>query len=160
MEGTEGFDVIAGRGGDDVIKGFGGDDSLSHRGARGELVIDLAGGRVMGSGTDIIEGIENAYGSSANDTLIGNRGPNELHGSLPAWQDGEDRDVLIGLAGPDILRGYGGGDWLRGGSGDDQLFGGPGNDACYGGWLARVSFPRCRLEEGNSLPVTNSEVLA
>lgn len=130
--GGAGDDIVDGGRGDDTIEGSFGTDSLTHVGAWRELVIDLRSGFASGWGTDSFSNVENAFGSTANDTLIGDFQANELHGSLP-WSSRQDRDVLIGLGGDDILRGYDGGDWLRGGAGNDQLFGGPGNDACYGG---------------------------
>ena len=130
--GGAGDDTVDGGRGDDRIEGSFGTDTVTHIGAWRELAIHLKDGFATGWGMDTLITIENAYGSTANDTLIGDFQANELHGSLP-WSTRTDRDVLIGLGGADVLRGYDGGDWLRGGAGNDRLFGGPGNDACYGG---------------------------
>ena len=149
VQGGSGFDTISGQGGhdtlrgrtdpddlnggrgDDLIMGGGGADTVSHYGTGRELVIDLEKGLVMGWGTDTLDSIESALGSTGNDTILGTGKMNVLGGS---WSSSsEDRDVLLGRAGDDQLSGNAGGDWLRGGSGDDSLFGGPGHDECYGG---------------------------
>ena len=102
----------------------GGIDTLDYSGFTAHQRIDLnseafsnVGGEVgnvmIARGTTI----ENAYGGSGNDTLIGNSSAN----------------LLAGNAGNDRLEGHGGADRLNGGSGDDILEGGAGIDAMRGG---------------------------
>jgi serralysin len=78
--------------------------------------------------------IENAYGGSGNDTIVGNEANNGLIGN-----DGNDtlagdlgNDVLKGAAGNDVLKG-GGNDTLDGGAGNDTLLGEDGDDQVFGG---------------------------
>ncbi len=71
----------------------------------------LTGNLIVARGTVI----ENAYGGSGNDTLIGNGANN----------------TLLGNNGNDDLIGGGGNDILRGGYGNDNMSGGAGNDTIY-----------------------------
>ncbi len=75
-------------------------------------------------GTAIAYGaiIENAIGSSSNDTIIGNSSNNYLSGN-------SGNDGLSGNAGDDTLTGGLGNDYLDGGIGNDYLDGGTGNDS-------------------------------
>ena len=88
--------------------------------------------------------IENAFGGSGNDTIIGKAANNLLSGG-----DGDDtlnggagidhilggigNDVINGDADADELFGNTGNDTLNGGAGDDELNGGGGNDILGGG---------------------------
>jgi Ca2+-binding RTX toxin-like protein len=65
--------------------------------------------------------IENAYGGSGNDVIIGNDADNTLNG-------GGGDDDLDGGEGSDMLWGGNGNDILRAGYGNDVLNGGAGND--------------------------------
>lgn len=65
--------------------------------------------------------IENAIGTSRNDTIIGNDLANEITGN-----NGDD--ILIGGEGNDIIYGGGDEDTITGGAGDDELHGGADND--------------------------------
>ncbi|MFN6568632.1 calcium-binding protein [Dendronalium sp. ChiSLP03b] len=69
--------------------------------------------------------IENATGSTGNDSLTGNTLNNTLIG-------GDGNDQLQGLEGNDNLQGGNGNDTLTGGTGDDLLWGGLGNDILTG----------------------------
>ncbi len=162
--GGEGNDVLRGGAGDDLIFGGAGDD-LIHAGpgkdtidggegydtldlsaASGPLFIDMASGRVSGTGIGLTSftSIENiAFGAgdndvtggngddvfdggAGNDTLSGGAGDDKLSG-------GEGNDLLRGGSGDDLLEGGVGDDVLQGGSGDDILRGGEGNDQLSGG---------------------------
>jgi len=80
--------------------------------------------------------IENAIGSSFDDTLIGNRLGN----------------VLAGGAGKDVLLGGAGDDWLFGGAGDDTVDGGAGTDtAAFTGSLANFKIEKM----GDTISVTD-----
>ncbi len=73
--------------------------------------------------------IENAYGASGDDTLIGNDAANNLTGNAGG-------DFLEGHAGDDVLRPERGSDIALGGIGDDSVWAGgedAGNDIVVGG---------------------------
>lgn len=97
--------------GNNVIDGSSGTDSLSYYyGNNGSgVTVNLsttAAQATVGSGTDILLGIESLYGTNYADRLIGNAGAN-------------------------YLRGYGGNDSLDGGAGTDTMVGNVGNDLYY-----------------------------
>lgn len=98
--------------GNDVIDGgsntaFGGDwlyfDIFS-------VTVNLEGGTAVGEGQDTLKNLENVYGSTQNDTLIGDDKPN----------------YLVGSDGNDVIWGRDGNDVAHGGLGNDGLFGGGG----------------------------------
>ncbi|MFI3156852.1 MAG: calcium-binding protein [Methylococcaceae bacterium] len=80
--------------------------------------------------------IENAFGGSANDELIGNDGDNQLTGGEgnDAIDGGVGDDVIFGDAGNDTLMGGDGMDMLAGGTDDDILYGNDNNDTIDGGY--------------------------
>ena len=137
LDGTGAGDTIWGYGGDDMLHGFGGADLLiggsgadeidggagndtsSYQDSTAGVTVSLvtntgSGGYAEG---DTLNSIENLYGSSHNDFLIGNDGAN----------------ILSGLGGHDTLKGGGGADTLYGDAGDDTLKGGGGADQLNGG---------------------------
>ncbi|KMO44995.1 hypothetical protein VQ03_00260, partial [Methylobacterium tarhaniae] len=137
MYGSDGNNVLMGLNGDDVLYGGAGDDVL-HGGAGSNFLdggngndfvsfesaavgysIDLNAQRAWTSQyADTLASIENAAGSSFNDTMYGSDGKN----------------VLMGLNGDDVLYGGAGDDVLHGGAGSNRLDGGNGNDtASYEG---------------------------
>jgi len=110
--GGDGTDVLNGGLGADLLNGGAGVDTASYIGG-GPVIVNLGlAGAQAGAGGDTLVSMENAVGSSFNDTLIGNAGNNEL----------------LGNAGNDILIGNGGNDTLNGGLGNDTLNGGVGID--------------------------------
>ncbi|MCI0400833.1 MAG: putative Ig domain-containing protein [Gammaproteobacteria bacterium] len=118
IEGTQRREKIKGTNGDDIIFGRGGNDRL-----RGK------------DGNDVIfgeEGNDHIKGGDGDNTLDGGAGNDVLKG-----KNGNDR--LAGGDGDDRLKGKDGNDTLSGGSGDDDLFGGDGDDVLSGGkgkdWL-------------------------
>src|SRR5262245_25134672 len=147
--GTDQIDTIRGSSVKNVLKGLGGDDSLfggdgadrleggegadgaNYSGDPAAVNVTLAtGSAVDGYGaTDRLISIENATGSSSNDTLTGNNQANTLRG-------GPGNDQIDGGAGNDVLSGDDGTDTLVGGIGNDLCFvdvgdvvaGDPGND--------------------------------
>jgi serralysin len=92
--------------------------------------------------------IENAFGGTGNDAIVGNQADNVLFGG--AGNDmlsgaigndyvdgglgndnlygGDGNDVVIGAEGNNVIYGDGGNDFLYGGAGFNQLFGGAGDD--------------------------------
>nr|WP_246728452.1 calcium-binding protein [Microvirga terricola] len=118
----------------------GGIDAISAAASQTDVIIDLraatlephtsgAGGYAsyqldVSGGFTIAKGvvIEDAFGGSGSDYLIGNAVDNDLFGN-----DGADE--LAGLDGMDTLHGDKGNDILEGGAGSDKLDGGDGFDA-------------------------------
>jgi Ca2+-binding RTX toxin-like protein len=128
LYGTSTADQIYGNGGNDTLKGFGGADRLDggagvdtafYTDSSVAVGVNLASGVGFGGSAegDTLVSIENLYGSSFNDTLIGNDAANTFYG----------------LSGNDLLKGGGGADRLVGDQGDDTLKGGGGADALVGG---------------------------
>lgn len=147
--GGDGNDTIYGNGGADTLNGEAGDDTfmlgdddgandivrggdgsadagtdtVDYSAAGAAVTIDLAGGTATGAmtGTDTLDGIENAVGSAFDDTITGSAVANSLSG-------GAGNDTLSGLGGIDNIFGYAGDDVLIGGAGNDNLTGGTGAD--------------------------------
>jgi RTX calcium-binding nonapeptide repeat (4 copies) len=89
-------------------------------------VIDLALGQATGpTGPDTFTSVEDAVGSTEDDTLLGNAADNELAGGAP--NDADDP------TGDDHIEGREGDDTLYGRDGVDSLDGGIGTDECFGG---------------------------
>lgn len=87
--------------------------------------------------------IENAFGGSGNDAIVGNQADNVLRGNggNDGIMGGQGNDTILGDAGSDTLLGEDGNDAIAGGteidfilcgSGDDIAFGGAGNDQILG----------------------------
>jgi Ca2+-binding RTX toxin-like protein len=122
LDGGEAGDLIEGVNGDDVLRGHGGNDRLIPDFlVNGDDTIDGGGGtdwfelpfnvsnpltldlskttpQETGYGMDTISGTENARGTDAGDTLIGDASPNELQG-------GGGNDMVEGRGGNDVLDG-------------------------------------------------------
>ena len=149
LHGGTGNDTLAGGGGADTLEGdagddtfqlgdddgaadhvYGGDqsadagtDTVDYTGAGAAVSLDLAAGTASGAltGNDILDGIENAIGTSFDDTLSGSAANNSMSG-------GGGIDTISGLAGDDNIFGYADDDVLIGGAGNDTLYGGTGAD--------------------------------
>jgi len=112
--GLGGNDIIAGGAGADFMQGGDGLDILMYLGSGERVIVNLADGEgAFGDAEgDMFGGFEGVVGSSFNDNLVGDGGPN----------------TLDGRSGDDSLVGGGGDDVLIGGIGDDTLLGGAGAD--------------------------------
>ena len=100
------FNQFEGLGGNDVITGNG-NTRLIYTNATAGVTADIAAGTATGDasvGTDTFTGVNNAFGSNFNDTLLGSGGNDVLNG---------------GNGGNDTLDGRGGNDNLTGGAGAD-----------------------------------------
>lgn len=110
-------------------------DSSSEKGRGIYVDLDEGFAKAVDGRIEKLTSIENATGTSYDDTLIGTSGRNILRGGNGNDQleglGGNDR--LYGGAGKDILYGDNGNDDLYGGSGNDRLYGGAGNDDLLGG---------------------------
>ncbi len=129
-------DRVYGDGGDDLVfisgvadvHGGEGSDVLWANGSSG-LIADLSAGMVSfqgASGSAVISGFENLYGSIHADVLTGDAGANTIVGA-------DGNDVLDGGAGNDRIDGGLGADTLRGGEGNDIITTGGGDDTVEGG---------------------------
>lgn len=103
LSGGDGNDVLDGSAGDDRLDGGAGTDTADYSAAPQGLILNLAGGKAIGDGTDILLSIDNVIGSAFDDDMVGDAGAN----------------ILLGGDGNDVLDGA---------EGDDTLDGGPGND--------------------------------
>ncbi len=157
--GTDGSDVITGKGGDDTLIGGAGDDVVY--GAQGNDLIWAGAGDEgndtidAGTGDDTVgggKGDDFIEGGDGSDILLGGSGDDRIYvteknnenGDLSdniAWGGaGNDRifgglgtDTLGGGNGKDTLEGGGGGDVMFGGACNDELSGDAGHDTIYGG---------------------------
>ncbi|WP_395672485.1 calcium-binding protein [Inquilinus sp.] len=146
INGGDGNDTLRGGAGADALNGGAGLDFANYQGSSAEVFVDLQNNLVFSGDAagDTLNGIENLYGSSHDDTLSGDAGRNIIGGEAGAdLIDGRGGDdALSGEAGNDILNGRDGNDRLVGGdgtdtlggdAGTDSLDGGAGNDSAFGG---------------------------
>lgn len=111
--GGTGDDVIHSGSGNDTIDGGDGYDYLYFSAATAGVVINLATGTANGgAGSDSIAGVELVFGSSFNDTFIGND-------ASVGFLGGDGNDTITGGAGRDHLEGNGGDDTIDGLGGVD-----------------------------------------
>jgi len=103
-----GNDSLLAEQGDDSIDGGEGTDGVYYFTATGPVQVNLATGLATGAaGRDTLLGIENAFGTRFDDTLIGN----------------DEMNVFSGDAGRDRLDGGANSDALDGGADDDAIIG-------------------------------------
>lgn len=115
ISGGSGDDRVIGKNGNDALDGGTGTDTAGYFGAVSGVEVDLlAGTATGGNGDDTLTGVENVIGSTFDDLLWGDDGPNRLAGG----------------PGDDTLTGRGGDDELIGGDGSDVADGGAGADTC------------------------------
>jgi Ca2+-binding RTX toxin-like protein len=112
--GGGGDDNLAGGAGADYLDGGPGTNSVYYASFNGGVYVDLSTGRGYGGDAegDIFVNIQNVYGTSADDVLVGNDQDNKLVG-------GYGSDSLFGGGGNDFLIGGGDTDYLDGGDGQD-----------------------------------------
>jgi Ca2+-binding RTX toxin-like protein len=122
--------AFAGGLGDDAIDGAAGIDTAIFADVTGPVTVDLASGTATGAGADALVGVENVWGSSESDILLGNDLDN----------------ALFGFRGDDQISGAAGDDLLVGGPQVDSLDGGDGSDTCLSGAVTI----NCEAEETGS----------
>ncbi|XGA69590.1 hypothetical protein M5524_11035 [Duganella sp. BuS-21] len=123
------YESFEGRAGDDRIDGRGGVDRVDYQLSKAAVTVNLQTGVASDGegGSDTLLNIEQAVGSTFNDSLTGDAGVNYLSGMA-------GNDTLSGGAGDDLLDGGAGNDSLMGGDGDDALVAGRGSaDVADGG---------------------------
>lgn len=133
--GDAGADIINANGGDDIIiseldgdvvNGGAGTDTLSLLRNSVSVAINLvAGTAINGVNQVTFSNIENAVGTSYDDSITGNNSANLLQGYY-------GNDTINGNEGNDVIRGWSGVDLIYGGLGDDLLFGNGGSDITDG----------------------------
>jgi Ca2+-binding RTX toxin-like protein len=126
LHGRDGDDTLIGGTGSDTLDGGSGQDTVSYVGTKTGLRASLTdpARNTRDANGDRYVSIENVYGTSFADELIGNALGNRLSGSSGA-------DNLVGLSGNDTLMGGRNNDTLRGGQGADALFGGLDKDRFF-----------------------------
>ncbi|MEP3890878.1 MAG: cadherin-like domain-containing protein [Hellea sp.] len=135
LRGGDGDDALFGLGGNDRFVGGAGADSfdggtgtdiVNYALAAAGVSLDLTSGGTMGEALgDNFASIEWVFGSSFDDSIIGDAANNRLEG-----RDGND--TLNGEGGNDRLIGGEGNDTINGGDGIDTIFGQEGNDMLFG----------------------------
>jgi Ca2+-binding RTX toxin-like protein len=105
LNGGSGDDLLIGGSGADAMAGGTGLDTADYSGSVAGVTVDLAAGTGNGGEAqgDTLSGIENLFGSQANDSLKGDAGANTLQGAGGA-------DTLAGGFGKDALSGGAGAD--------------------------------------------------
>jgi Ca2+-binding RTX toxin-like protein len=122
LNGGRGDDVLRGRGGPDLfyggspgtnrMAGGGGRDLIEYDKRPASVNLKRGRGHELGGGLDLLRGIENITTFGGGSTLIGDDGPNYLHGS-------NFDDTVIGKGGDDCLQPGSGDNVTRGGAGFD-----------------------------------------
>jgi Ca2+-binding RTX toxin-like protein len=162
FRGGYGNDVLRGGLGDDTLDGDNGTDTADYSQSATAVVINLEDEEVTGEGDDTLDDIENAIGSSFDDTFITDNYANYVDGG-----DGSDTldysqtyyagssitinlasgvttgsgtsdtfdniENVIGRAGNDTIAGDGEVNRLEGRNGNDTITGEGGDDRLYGG---------------------------
>ncbi len=114
--GLFGAAIVSGDAGDDTIQA--GRDTIvaaDYETAPAAVNVDLTAGTATGDGSDTLVGVDFAYGSAFDDTLVGNKTMNVLVGL-------GGNDTISGLAGDDVIGAEAGNDVVDGGTGHDQMY--------------------------------------
>ncbi len=107
LMGGKGNDLLIGGNGNDYFNGGQGNDTASFQNDSSKVSVNLANGKANVNGkTEFLVQIENAIGTSKNDTLNGDSGNNALDG-------GAGNDIIDGKQGKDVLTGDGGTDSFK-----------------------------------------------
>ncbi|MEG4836713.1 DUF192 domain-containing protein [Microcoleus sp. B9-D4] len=100
IDGTFGFDFLAGTLSNDTIRGFAGNDTIQGLGGNDRVFGDRENDLLAGNeGADTLsggQGSDTIYGGQGEDGIFGDRGHDLLIG-------GEGRDILTGGAGEDLF---------------------------------------------------------
>ena len=168
LVGTNGPDIICGKGdgdnikggdGNDIILGGPGPDNLQGGDGNDKIRANTEGDKVDGGNGD-----DELHGGSQNDFMLGGPGDDLIQGHLGNdHMDGEsgddrvegheDNDDVIGGSDDDSLQGGGGNDNIKGQGGNDKLKGLQGSDDLDGG----ANNDECDAGEGTGQSVVNCE---
>jgi Ca2+-binding RTX toxin-like protein len=135
LDGGPGADILTGLGGRDIFEGGAGADTFN--GGTGNDVADYslrsdpvmvtlddsAGDGAAGEGDDVRTDVEDVFGGSGGDLLVGNPVSNLFAGGPGAdrLSGGSGIDLLFGESGPDSLDGGADDDLFDAGADDDRL---------------------------------------
>jgi uncharacterized delta-60 repeat protein len=128
LTGGSGDETFVGGGGNDAIDGGTGTDTVGYWSAGTGVNVNLSTGVATGAGvgTDTLSNIENATGSSFDDTLVGTAGDNNLNGGL-------GNDSIDGGAGTnDWTNYYDAASGVNANMSTQRASGGGGNDTLVG----------------------------
>jgi Ca2+-binding RTX toxin-like protein len=104
-----------------TIDGGSGTNALNYSGTTKPTFINLGTGQATGvtstTSTGVVTNIQNVFGGTGNDYLVGSAASNVIDG-------GAGDDTMSGLGGNDIMVGNYGADNMNGGAGIDILIGG------------------------------------
>lgn len=119
------WNLLIGGQGNDTVSYQAQDDDKHLKGWGVDLDLGAGVARTGQGRKELLDGFENAEGTSVGDGMIGSSANNKL------WGFGGNDD-LYGMKGNDKLFGDGGNDYLYGGNGADELTGGKGTDHLWG----------------------------
>ncbi|MEP4194945.1 MAG: M10 family metallopeptidase C-terminal domain-containing protein [Aliishimia sp.] len=126
LHGGNGNDVLRGGNGTDYFNGGNGRDTLDVTNSGYAYSIDLENEQAVTFGTiETVVSVEDVWGSSQGDYVLGDDGDNRLYGN-------SGDDILGGRNGDDLMFGGGGNDVITGGRGNDIISGGFGTDEMHG----------------------------
>lgn len=142
--------------GNDTYNGDAGADWLSYNGETNGVNVTLDGQAndgQPGEADNVASDVEQVTGTTGNDTMTGDDGPNTFNGIA-------GNDTLIGGGGADTLDGGDGNDNLQGGAGADQLIGNRDDDTIDGGAGQDSIFGDGTNCSGFSCPIGNDTIAA
>ena len=128
LEGGPGDDLLKGHWGTDRLKGGRGDDVL-HGGGNADVLAGGAGRDLADYGTRF-RPVRVSIGRGADDGVTGE--DDRVRGNVEDVRGGSADDTFIGDGGPNRLYGRRGDDMLKGGRGNDRSWGGAGVDRLKG----------------------------
>ncbi|MEZ5684838.1 MAG: Ig-like domain-containing protein [Paracoccaceae bacterium] len=137
MYGEAGDDTFVGGAGNDSFDGGAGLDMIDYSASGAAVNVDLSESALSGgdaAGDVILNGIDGAYGSAYNDTLVGfdHQGTDAADTYTNVFHGNDGNDFIDGRGGDDSLYGGDDNDTILGGAGDDLIEGGAGADTIYG----------------------------
>jgi Ca2+-binding RTX toxin-like protein len=132
LNGGPGFDSMFGNLGADDLVGGDGFDFVEFTGNAGvDVTLDnVANDGEPGENDNVHDDVEEVFGTSFNDTMIGTTGDQtfDSFGGQDDLQGGPGNDSLGGGDGADTIDGQAGNDFIQGGNDADDMSGGPGSD--------------------------------
>jgi Ca2+-binding RTX toxin-like protein len=122
VSGGDGDDQLSGGPGNDELAGGSGDDYVNYFVSQTPVAVDLAAGNATGEGKDILKTIENIFGSSFDDDLVGDDANNSIQpfGGNDRIAAGGGIDLIFDGVGPGFA-GTDGDDIIDGGASLDGV---------------------------------------